>query len=170
MRKYRLVSTLLGVAAAGTMALAGAAPASAAPAWSSRLPNLGDGTYKCNATHQAVQSGVQGGPLYFQDCTRAVKGGNWQTVTVVSNRSNQVINLTLTIDAVRNKANVGSVTCGGDIRNQAMVACWGKTWTNSSGTIQARNNGAEFFSKGTGGTIQFWSLGTWYSPNQTIVP
>lgn len=52
-------------------------------------------------THQGTQNGFQGGPLYWQDCTRAVKGGYWQTVTIVSNRSNQVIGaVSATIDSI----------------------------------------------------------------------
>lgn len=170
MRKRRVIGGILSLGLAGTLSLV-SAPASfaASSTWTDKLPNLSDGTYKCNATHRGTQYGIQGGPLYWQDCTRAVRGGYWQTVTIVSNRSHQWIAPgAVKIESIRNGASVASVTCWNDIPNYATLACWGPTRRNSSGSIQAKNNGGGYITYGSG-VFNYWDMGVWYSPTRAIV-
>jgi hypothetical protein len=139
--------------------------AGGASAWSTSLPNLSDGTYKCTGSRPDAH-----GLSAVQDCTRAVTGGYWQTVTIFANSSTHIANVSMSVDSIYNASVAYTVRCAGTIPNGKQRACWGKTLHNSSGYIQAHDNGASGSYSGTfNGAIYFVVVPASYSPTRPIV-
>lgn len=131
--------------------------------WSASMPNLGDGTYKCGNTHSDAV-----GRSSVQDCTRAVKGGSWQTVSIYTNRHKYTADVRMATSAVRDGTYVSTVTCTGVIPNNASRACWGKTYQSPKGTIQTLNRGGRVgVYSANGGVIVIPRA---FSPSRSIVP
>jgi hypothetical protein len=120
-----------------TMASCVANQAPGDAAWSSDIPDVSDGTYSCTVSRPDAQNLSS-----VQDCTRAVAGGYWQAVTIFANSSTYLSYVTLSVDSIYSATVVGTVTCGGAIPSKAQRACWGKTYQNASGYIQAYDHGA----------------------------